>query len=319
MSRYVLIKGKGGFGNRILSAATGIVYAELTDRQPVIDWRDNTYDSTGMNVYKTLFDSPEMPDPESLNDEQSVAPALWRGRLGMNPSELISQFDPKKHSDPFIYRKYCVDLSRLDRETTVVVFWSYLPKLARLNRALRADPRFRGRSHVAINRDVLETWFRPNARIRAKVDALASADRRPLIGVHIRYTDRKTPLGAFERALTTALAKQPDAAIFLATDSGEVERRIRDRFPGVFTLAKWLPEDGGRLHNNANIPDATLEAENALADMWTLGQCDQLLYSSRSTFSVVSAILGSARGQRALDVERANPLLRAKQAFQRYA
>lgn len=54
----LLIKGKGGFGNRILSAATGIVIAELTDRIAIIDWRDGEYMPRGTNAYPLLFEDP---------------------------------------------------------------------------------------------------------------------------------------------------------------------------------------------------------------------------------------------------------------------
>ena len=36
-SRFLIIKAKGGFGNRILSAATGIVLADVIGRTAVVD------------------------------------------------------------------------------------------------------------------------------------------------------------------------------------------------------------------------------------------------------------------------------------------
>lgn len=40
--RFLLVKASG-FGNRILSACTGIVIAAMTDRVAVVDWRDGEY------------------------------------------------------------------------------------------------------------------------------------------------------------------------------------------------------------------------------------------------------------------------------------
>jgi len=42
-NKYVLIKGKEGLGNRILSALTGILYAEISGRKIYIDWSDDVY------------------------------------------------------------------------------------------------------------------------------------------------------------------------------------------------------------------------------------------------------------------------------------
>lgn len=316
---HILIKAKGGLGNRILSAIGGLVYADLSGRRPAIDWRDGAYAPKGVNSHPLLFDAPPAPDPASLEAIEDVRPAIWRGRLDRHPMGLIFELHPNSHSNPFIYRRFCVDLDRLDRETPLVVYWSYLPKLARMRRLMDRDPRFRGKSLPDVFRLYLDRWFTPNARVRAAAEALAPGGGPPVIGVHIRHTDRTTPLPAFRKALSAALAAAPEASVFLATDSAAVEADFRARFPRVFTAEKWFPPGGARLHGNRDAPDMVREAENALIDMWTLSRCDRLIYSRNSTFSYTSLLLSGRDEADAVDVERGNLLLRAKRFVQDYA
>jgi hypothetical protein len=317
--RYLIIKAKGGFGNRMLSAVGGLVYADLSGRTAIIDWRDGSYAPRGVNSYPLVFQSPNDLDPAMFDRETSVVPAVWRGRLDSQPITLISEAAEWRHSDPFFYRGSCVDLRRLDRTTPVAVYWSYVPKLARMRHVMAVDRRFAGRRQQDVFKEYLARWFRPNLRVLEAVDQLIVPERGPVIGVHIRYTDRKTPLDRFEREITLALAQMPDASIFLATDNGEVEAMFREKFPRVFTMAKWFPPEGGRIHHNHAAPDMVREAENALIDMWALSRCHRLIYSSHSTFSVTSALLGDLPPGAMIDVDARNLVVQIKRLFQDYA
>lgn len=317
--KYLIIKAKGGFGNRMLSAVGGLVYADLTGRTAIVDWRDGSYAASGINSYPLLFESPNNLDPATLDGACNVAPPVWRGRLDDQPGTLLAEQPAWRHSDPFFYRQSCVDLTRLDRETPIAVYWSYVPKLARMRRLMAADPRFAGRHRDAVFRDYLTRWFTPKPRVLEAVDALIGPERHPVIGVHIRYTDRKTPLDRFERALQGALARMSDASVFLATDNGEVEAMFREKFPRVFTMEKWFPPEGTRIHHNHAAPDMVREAENALIDMWALSRCQCLIYSSHSTFSVTSRLLGDLPPHAVVDVDARNPVVQLKRLFQDYA
>jgi hypothetical protein len=316
--RYLIIKAKGGFGNRMLSAVCGLVYADLSGRTAVMDWRDGSYAARGINSYPLLFQSPNSLDPAMFDRKMAVAPPIWRGRLDSHPITLISEAAGWRHRDPFFYRQSCVDLTRLDRTTPVVVYWSYVPKLARMRRIMATDPRFAGRPGEDIFREYLARWFMPNPRVLQAVDQLITFERQPVIGVHIRYTDRKTSLDRVEREITRALAQMPGASIFLATDNGQVEASFREKFPRVFTMEKWFPPEGGRIHHNKAAPDMVREAENALIDMWALSRCQHLIYSSYSTFSVTSVLLGNLPPEAVVDVDARNLVVRMKRAFQDY-
>ena len=317
--RVLVIKAKSGFGNRILAATTGIVLAHLTGRQPAIDWREGMYVPVGTNLYPLLFDVARSAVPERYDGEHDVAPAIWSGRLRDQPIDLVLQHFPNSHKSPFVYRKLSLDLAKPASDARVGVFWSYLPKLARLRRQMRRDSRFAGRTEGEVVREAIDAFFTPNERILREVDCLFAGRERPVIGVHIRYTDRRAPLAKIERALAGARRRMPGAPIFLATDNAEVEQRIRDRFDGVFVHAKELAAGGGPLHLDAVLADPVREAENALVDMWALSRCDLLIHSRHSTFSEAAALIGAIPRACQVDVDRFNVPKVLKRWFQAVA
>lgn len=317
--RYLLIKAKGGLGNRMLAAVTGLVYADLTGRTPVIDWREGSYAAPGVNSYPLLFRVLPGPTPEQLEHIKDVVPKVWCGHLNEHPTNLISRNDPSRHSSPFIYRKYCVDIARRDHAETLAVYWSYLPKMKRLRPLMQRDPHFSGRSEGDIFYEYLDRHFTPKSRVLDTVKALITPDRRPVIGVHIRHTDRTVPLPAVHRALERSLKVLPGASIFLATDSDTVEMEFRSRYPRVYTIEKWFAPKGQTLHQNSAAPDMVQEAENALIDMWALARCDRLIYARRSTFSHASRLIGKFPSDAVTDIDATRPLVIVKQFVQEYS
>jgi hypothetical protein len=312
-----VIKAKGGLGNRMLSAVTGIVLAKLNERTPYIDWRDGMYVPRGENLYPHLFDATWMGDLDAFDNAQNVAPAIWSGRMTEHPTNIIQREYPSRHADPLIYRKLSIDLTGPDPTERVGVFWSYLPKLKRLQPRMVRLPEFRGRDPSEIASDYLDKHFRPVPEVCERVDAIFEDLRRPVIGVHIRFTDRKVPLPKIIASLSKLKSDTPDACIFLATDSAEAQAAILSRFPETRTIDKTLASDGTALHVAASgFSDPVAEARNALIDMLALSRCDWLLHSRHSTFSVTAALMGRIPMARQVDVDRRNLKVVAKQFVQ---
>jgi hypothetical protein len=316
--KHLLIKAKGGLGNRILSAIGGLVYAELSDRVPVIDWRDGIYAPRGENAYPLLFDSPVTAQADALEGVESVTPALWRGRLHADPSQVIDEMFPHRHASAFVYRDLCVDLSRADHPESLAVYWSYLPKLPRMRGLMRKSPTYRSMSYGDIYRRHLARSFIPNARIREALDVLLPDPSQPVIGAHVRYTDRRTSIEGVIEDVRRLMEGLPGAAVFLATDNAGVEERIKATFDRVITQPKAFAPDGGQLHSHQATHDMVREAENALIDMWALSRCTRLVYSSHSTFSYTSWLLGDFAPGTALNVDRRNLKVLLKNAVQGY-
>lgn len=317
--RFLLIKAKGGFGNRILSACTGVVIAALTDRTAVIDWRDGEYLPHGEDAYPLLFESPTEHVAAEFDERADVAPALWRGRLAEHPTHVISDLFPDDHSNPFIYRRLSIDLAHPEVPDQLAVFWSYLPKMARIRRRASRSPQFRGMPRDQLSRWALDKYFRPNARVRFEVEALFADRGRPIIGVHVRYTDRKVSLDRIFREVRRLRTKVPNAELFLATDNEGVQAKFRERFDHVFAIEKVLGDDDNSLHEHVELDDPLHEAENALIDMWALASCDWLVHSRHSTFSVAAALIGGIPRGRQRDIDRWNLRVVAKRWVQTWA
>lgn len=317
--RRLLIKAKGGLGNRILSAIGGLIYADLSGRTPIIDWRDGAYAPRGTNAYPLLFESPPGPQPEAVESETDVSPQTWAGALSRHPSDMIEALDPRQHSNPFIYRRFCVDLRRLDTRSALAVYWCYLPKFARMRGIMSADARFRGRRVEDVCAEYLERYFTPNETVRRGVAAAVTDAHRPVLGVHIRYSDMKVPLDKIEDSIDAVLREDPRFSVFLATDNLDVQKRIERKYDRVFSIEKWFPEAGGAMHQNDANPDKTREAENALIDMWALARCDRLIYSGSSTFSYTSRLIGRFADSDATDVDRFSLKIRIKRLFRDHA
>jgi hypothetical protein len=318
-SRYMVVKAKGGFGNRILSAVTGILLAESTGRIPVIDWRDGEYLKKGDNAYPLLFEDPVGVDVSSFDERTDVAPTIWAGRLAQHPTDLVHAYFPKEHSNPFVYRKLSVDLARPDVQADLAVFWSYLPKMSRIWRRVGGLPDYRGMTVDEVIRRVLTRYFTPNSRVRSEVDKLVSDRENPTIGVHIRYTDRKVSLSRIMTEVDRSRARLPEAPIFLATDNLGVQDAFRTRFERVLVIEKSLGDDANSLHEHVVHEDPLREAENALVDMWALASCDWLIHSRNSTFSVAAAAIGAIPRRRQRDIDRHNPRIVLKRWFQAWA
>lgn len=314
--RVLLIKAKGGFGNRIMAAACGIIVAEIECRTPVIDWRDGEYLPKGQDAYPLLFDRPVTVAPATFDDCTEVEPALWSGRLAEHPVDVISKDFPNDHSNPLIYRRLSLNLTR-PAAAPVAVFWSYLPKLARIRR--RASLRYPGVPMLEIVRRVLFEHFTPNQRVRHAVDQLFEARSHPIIGVHVRYTDRKVSLKRIISDTATLRRRMPQAEIFLATDNGNVQELFRSAFDRVFVIDKAFGAGDNSLHEQAEHADPLREAENALIDMWALSRCDWLVHSRHSTFSVAAAAIGGIPRPRQLDIDRWNAKVVLKRWVQAWA
>ncbi len=316
-NKALVIKAKGGLGNRMLSAVTGLVLARLNNRKPYVDWRDGMYVEVGQNLYPLLFEADWMDDLAALDGATDVTPAIWSGRLVKQPVDIIRSEFPGRHQDPLLYRKLSIDLKRSGPQSAVGVFWSYLPKMKRLQSRLKRNREFAGRTLEGIMGDTLDAYFKPVREVREQVDAMMDEITSPVIGVHIRFTDRKVPLDKIIAKLEGLKRREPGATIFLATDSNEAQDAILKRFPDAKTIDKALASDGRALHFAAGgFSDPVTEARNALIDMVALSRCDWLLHSRHSTFSVTAALIGRIPQNRQIDIDRANFKVRIKQFVQ---
>lgn len=313
--KYLLVKAKGGMGNRMLCAITGILYGQLTNRRTIIDWRDEGYSSDGSNAFPKFFECPTVYSETVLPDRATVRPAIWAGKLEKTMGDLIRTYDPNKHSSIWIHRKYSIDIRELDCDEQILVFWYYKDRIRFLKRYLR-DPQYSlsGLTYMQIIRKILSEQMRLSYEVRQRIDEYkATCWPERVIGVHVRHTDRKTNLDKYRQHLCRFLKRYPDAHIFLATDNNQISREYRRDFKNVFSTPKWFPEDMACMHGNVDCPDKIANGIEALVDMYLLAECDCLIYSGYSTFSLISRILSDAQPENIVDIDRFNVKVRMKQ------
>ena len=313
-NKYLLVKAKGGMGNRMMCAITGIIYGQLTGRLTVVDWRDKSYSDDGTNAFAKFFSCPSVHPETILPGEGTIRPSVWVNELHKSMGTMISEHDPDKHNSIRIHRKYSVDVSELEYDEDILVFWYYTQRIRALRKHL-SDPKygFAGLTTAQIIHKVLLEKLSLHDDIRQRIAGFKAKNwDQTVIGLHIRHTDLRTDLAKYERVLGRFLERSPDAHIFLATDNRQVSEDYHKRFKRVISTPKWFPDGMASMHQNISCPDKIANGVEALVDMYLLADCDYLIYPGSSTFSCISRLLSNMPPEKVVDVERFNPNVRLK-------
>jgi hypothetical protein len=314
--KIILVKGKAGLGNRLLAVLSALLYADMTKRRVIIDWRDRAYAKPGENAFEKLFASPATGDPSAYESVTSVAPVSWRGRLHHTVDEVLGQDFPKDVEVDNNRRKmaaYTSSLRKLDYDEDVLVRWAWTHELADLRpRFGWSGRRYAIQSDNQILRGVVKEHLRPSTELARRVNEFAKANFvDEMIGLHVRYSDRKNPFKHFRVYVDRFLERHPQGRVFLATDNSEVEEYFKGIFPNkVSSAPKWMPPPGQPIHRTRSADrDPSEGALEALTDMYLLGRCQRLVVNTTSTFGHCAVLLSDA-GWR--DVINTAPRLRTE-------
>jgi hypothetical protein len=321
MNGYVLVKGKAGLGNRMLSAMTGILYAMLSERNLVVDWSDSTYSDDGQNVFPKLFKVPNSETQLPISASESVRPSLWKGRLKQPAPEVIQEIDPAAHRGSMALRRFSFDLSKLDYGEKTLVTLSYTQLIPKLRRHFRGQFSWLGKmSDEDIMRWLLREVLVLREDIMTKVESRWTklAGGETMIGVHVRFTDLKTTLGSTYSAVDELIHSVPNYKLLLATDNIGVQSAMIQRYKNVVTNEKWFPDEGATMHLSERCPDRLQNAIDALIDMYTLAKCQYLVFASSSTFSYISSLISTMPRSNIIDIERNDPVLRLKKIARKF-
>lgn len=318
--KKVLVKGKAGMGNRILSLLDAIIYADFLHRQVVVDWSDFTYSHNGKNAfpnYFTVSDSSNIisfEDVATMQEEigsiSSVHPIIWKDRLNLSVAEIMERHgdnDKISQVNPFSYSKYTVNLKEVDHTEEILVRWAFRSEISKIRCFFHNG--FLETSRLS-NMQILRQIFHGNLLLARDIQCQIENFKLKnfsncMIGVHIRYTDRKTAIERYHKAISSILVEYPDATIFLATDNKEVEslfkkmHRVR-----ICTCEKWYPKAGNNLHQNPECPDRFLGGTHALVDMYLLAACDFLVCDQNSSFSYIASLISDIPDSRIFDVSK---------------
>jgi hypothetical protein len=289
--KFVLVKGIGGMGNRMLSVLTAILYARISGRCLLVDWSDGVYSSDGTNVFPKLFQCPSHHPTDVIAATDSIRPKPWKGHLGEPASQLIEQSDRAVTQEIFN-----VDLGELDYSDELLVLVKYQAEVDRLRH------HFEGRfeelgdmSAEAILSKLLREDLALQPHIRERVDHFKlSHFSPPMVGVHVRYSDYRVPLIPIVRQLNVLLKRFPGLRIFLATDNLELKGMFERNYRNVVTMPHWYPRAGMPIHLKSTHPDKYETAVESLVDMYLLAECDHLIVDTTSSFAYLATLLSKA-------------------------
>lgn len=232
-TRYVLVKGDLGLGNRILCLLSALLLARLTGRRLLVDWRDPVHARDGANAFPELFASDLAAPLDELPDTDSVAPRVWCGRVDEFARQMRREVFRPTWADPLVWERLSIDLARIDRPERVLVFTSFFEQIDPLRRFLTGPyAALRRLSTDALLRRLWDEHLSLAPALRARVDGFSGSSLAgPSIGVHVRASDLRTRATAIERAV----ARRPEPTVFLASDNRDVVERYRRRRPRVVT------------------------------------------------------------------------------------
>ncbi|MDT9176899.1 MAG: nodulation protein NodZ [Limnospira sp. PMC 1291.21] len=314
MTNYIVVKGTSGIGNRVFAVATGILYAQLSGRQLVVDWRDGSYSNSGTNLFFRYFDCPVAQSVEVLPATDSIYPTHWQNKLNRSLGSVINE------SGLSCYKDLSFDVSRLDYTETIIVLSAYTHKIGFMRPLFTGSAsRFASMNNLEILQLVLQSNLSLKEDIRLQVEEFKReyfADY--MIGVHIRYSDMKVPLSEVESSLASIIrsvkSKHPNYKIFVATDSQEVLSSFKHKFPVIISTNKWFSASGKRLHQNPEeCEDLIQNGIEALVDLDLLAACDELLFASRSSFGLLSSMLMDKPQAIRHDIDTQKPLIKRVQ------
>ena len=305
--KYLVVKGIAGLGNRILSALTGILYARLSGRRLIIDWRDPTFSMDGSNAFHDLFLCSMSYPVDDIPVTDSVNPAIWRGNLNRSATSMRK---PYRNNREFL-NNTSIDLTRLDYNEDLLVMWAYHGEVELLRDHFKGIfEEYRHQSKEQILRLILLEHLPLRHLIQAKVNEfkLNNFNGKTTVGVHIRYSDHRASLFAIIDKLNTLLRVEPDALIFLATDNIQIKKMFEENYRSIITTDHWYPKPGARIHDNRACPDRLESGIEALVDLYLLAECDRLIIDTSSTFSYVAKLLTNAQKSNVFDIARGGKL-----------
>jgi nodulation protein Z len=281
------------------------MYARLTGRRLVIDWTDRIYSNGGSNAFHQLFQCALCDPDDEVPITDSVAPAIWRGHLRDSASQMRNWFGDSLNSET--WRDFSIDLARLEYQEDVVVLWTYNDKIDLLRNHFRGPfKNLAQASTSAILRRLLREDLVPVPRIRQRIDDFKKKHfNNRTVGVHVRYTDYRTPLFATLSTLNALLQRERDLQVFLCTDNIKIKELFEQVYPNVITAPHWYSSTAGLpLHTNKQRRDPLENGVEALVDLYLLAGCDYFILDTSSHFARVATLLTNTQDSNIIDLLR---------------
>ena len=229
-SRFLLVREWAqGFWSDVDHVLGMCLLAEITGRMPVVWWGAQSRFSPGgaANAWEQFFEPVSDVKLPALS-KLGLFPSKWRDQPLTGPIRNRWSGDGSR----------LVGLELLARDEPVVVS-DFHTGMKALLPWLPASHPLAGASLRDAYRSLARKYLRPRLEILAEADRFAAAHfgGRPLIGVHVRGSDKVEEVSDLEdiladyfRVLDGRLRARPEAGIFLLTDDERVRAVYEQRY-----------------------------------------------------------------------------------------
>lgn len=268
MKRKMIFVPAGGLANRIRATLSAVALAEKSGISLKVVWFQ---DWALHAAFHDLF------SPRCLPEGVRIAEA--------SPLDLLLHDRPRRKNFhvPALFQKLMFDTCLYEHQTDGL----------RKNRFDFEGWAGKGKVYMAAYLPFypyppqsLHDIFRPVAEVQSLIDRRSSVFSPYTIGVHIRRTDnalsiRHSPLELFFASIDGELAMHDNLCVYLATDSEDVKRAMRDRYADRVVCAESRADRS-----------STNGIREGLADLYTLARTRKIYGSFHSSFSELAAELG---------------------------
>ena len=310
MNKYHIVKiTSSGLGDAIKSVLAGALYADLSNRTLIVDWRRSRYSNSDENTFEGLFEIVNLNYSENAPKGLKVAPLRWQDRLGFSMHEIYTEDEWPEWNRLEVIKAYSIDFNKLDYDASVTVSWDF-------------DQTYKMLKHYP-NCNTLDELYKYSAKsflnvhksIHKRVKSISKHLPKDYLAAHIRDTQEfasNKGMTAREKYynLIKNHIKSDEESFFLATDNRDVQTNLSRAYPNVQTQEKWLGKAGQALHMDENCPDKLENAKQALVDILMLSKASILICNNLSCFAKCAQYFSIRENQKVVNVSRESFLRR---------
>lgn len=316
LKRCIFVKGTAGLGNRLYALMTAIAYSKITNRTLIVDWRDKFYSDGTKNIFDDLFHLKNISSLpiETLHEFKGLThPKIWRGYENLSLEELRFEnslikagYNSKMYRCQAMFERYSADIEEVNYQDDLLIHSSYIEEIDKIKNLLNHhNIDLEAQSKQSVLRDIYHKHLELSPQILNLAQRFVKDNfsGKFTLGVYVRQSDLLISIASYLQAVDQFIDENPNTLIFLATDNSSVEDRFRSKYGRVVTYAKWLPPPGQRIHGNSCSPKSVNHAVDELVDLYALSKCQHIIFSSRTTFGRVAALMSNLPSECCIDVD----------------
>lgn len=269
--KRIEVAAAGGLANRMRAIASGVALGSAAGCRCIVIWDNNVDLRADFNDLFVMNDMPVDITPVRSRTERLLyslprkknlyLPALLQsGKYSHRIYDGINCEWYGEHPDALLRDVKCADGS--------VLIYS-------------------GQQFYPFPDELLRSLFRFSHEVHVRAGEIAGSELNFDFGIHVRRTDNvdsieNSPIDVFKDKIDSLVSMDPEARIFVASDSQEVKQILSEKYPlNVF----YNEVAADRKSRNGMI--------DAAAEMLILSRTDAIFGSYWSSYSEMAALLGN--------------------------